>query len=85
LSWRSPTVRCQWENVNYPLVVRVNTEDLLDANEVAEILGLSSNSAVSTYRGRYDDFPAPVIEKAGKKCVLWLRADVQKWQEGRRR
>jgi predicted DNA-binding transcriptional regulator AlpA len=59
--------------------VRVNVDDLLDANEVAELLGLSSNSSVSTYRARYDDFPAPIVQKSSKKCVLWLRPDIERW------
>jgi predicted DNA-binding transcriptional regulator AlpA len=59
--------------------MNVNTADLLDAGEVAQILGLSSANGVSVYRGRYDDFPAPVIEKASGKCVLWRREDVEAW------
>lgn len=63
----------------------VDTNDLLDAAEVAEILGLARASSVSTYRLRYDDFPVPVIEKVSKKCVLWLRADIEGWTKDRRR
>jgi hypothetical protein len=72
------------ENVNYRVLVLVDTDDLLDANEVAEILGLGNNSAVSTYRLRYDDFPEPIIEKPSKKCLLWLRDDVETWAATRR-
>ena len=59
--------------------MKVDTEDLLDSNEVAELLGLGNNRAVSTYRARYDDFPEPVIEKPSGKCVLWLRSDIEAW------
>lgn len=59
--------------------MQVDTEDLLDSHDVAELLGLRSNRAVSTYRGRYRDFPAPVIEKGTGRCVLWLRSDVAAW------
>ena len=62
----------------------VDTKDLLDAAEVAEILGLARASSVSTYRLRYDDFPSPVVEKVSKKCVLWLRSDVEGWAVSRR-
>ena len=59
----------------------VDTDDLLDSTEVAELLGLSSNRAVSTYRQRYTDFPEPVVEKPSKMCVLWRRQDVEAWAE----
>lgn len=59
--------------------------DLLDAGEVAEILGLSTRSAVSAYRGKYADFPEPYIEKSGGKCILWLRSDIERWAAGHRR
>lgn len=62
----------------------VHPDDLVDANEVAVMLGLASNKAVAVYRGRYDDFPAPWIVKGSGKCVLWLRADIEAWARGRR-
>jgi predicted DNA-binding transcriptional regulator AlpA len=64
--------------------VLVDPADLLDATEVAALLGLSRREAVSTYRHRYAGFPAPIIEKS--RCVLWLRADVEAWarETGRR-
>lgn len=60
----------------------IDPNDLLDATEVAGLLGLSSRTAVSVYRGRYDDFPAPVIEKS--RCVLWHRSAIEQWASGRR-
>lgn len=60
----------------------VDPADLLDATEVAEVLGLSSRTAVSVYRQRYPDFPAPVIEKS--RCHLWRRTDVELWRRERR-
>lgn len=62
----------------------LDADDLLDAADVAELLGLSSPRAVSVYRGRYVDFPKPFIEKASGKCVLWLRSDVEAWAGSRR-
>ena len=58
-------------------------ETLLDSSEVALLLGLSRPSAVAVYRARYDDFPAPVVTKASGKCVLWLRADIERWRDRR--
>ncbi len=57
----------------------IDPDDLLDSHDVAELLGLASNRAVSTYRGRYPDFPAPLIEKGAGRCVLWRRQDVEHW------
>lgn len=59
--------------------MRIDPHDLLDSHDIAEILGLSSNRAVSTYRGRYEDFPEPLIEKGAGRCVLWLRSDIEAW------
>lgn len=61
----------------------IDAADLLDSSEVAELLGLSRPNAVSTYRSRYPDFPAPFIEKPSGKCVLWVRADVEAWARSR--
>ncbi|MGI8753589.1 MAG: helix-turn-helix transcriptional regulator [Acidimicrobiales bacterium] len=55
----------------------MNTEDLLDAGEVAHLLGLSSRTAVSVYRSRYPDFPVPIVDKGYAK--LWKRKDIQAW------
>jgi hypothetical protein len=47
---------------------------------VAAILGLAHRQAVSTYRRRdADTFPAPVVDKGGRKCVLWRRQDIERW------
>ena len=64
--------------VNYrPLVPAVEPEDLIDATEVAELLGLSHRNSVSVYRARYDDFPEPVVVKS--RCLLWRRTDIEAW------
>jgi hypothetical protein len=44
---------------------RVDLDDLLDAGEVAELLGLASANVVNVYRGRYQDFPAPLLTRRG--------------------
>jgi hypothetical protein len=55
----------------------IDPDDLIDTAGVAELLGLASRSVVSVYRGRYSDFPAPVVEQGA--CRLWLRSDVEDW------
>lgn len=58
---------------------QVNTEDLISASEVAEILGLSHYNTVSTYLRRYPDMPRPVVDKSKGRIRLWLRQDVEVW------
>lgn len=65
--------------------MQVNTEDLVDAGEVAELLGLGQRQSVNTYRKRYPDFPEPVITKNSGLCTLWLRQDIERWNANRRR
>lgn len=57
----------------------VNIKDLIGAAEVAEILGLSHHNSVSTYMQRYDDFPAPVIDKSNGRIRLWLKSEIEAW------
>jgi hypothetical protein len=56
---------------------RIDPDDLIDTAGVAELLGLASRSVVSVYRGRYPDFPAPVVKRG--TCRLWLRSDIEAW------
>lgn len=65
------------------MVPRVDTDDLIDAQEVAEILGLSQRNSVSLYQRRYSDMPRPVVERGGGKTKLWLRSAVERWARGR--
>lgn len=59
----------------------LDTDDLVDTEGVADLLGLASRSAVSVYRTRYSDFPAPAVERGG--CRLWHRDDVLAWKASR--
>ena len=63
---------------------KIDPDDLVDANGVAEILDLSRRSSVAVYRKRYADFPTPVVDMGAGRCLLWLRADVEAWMDGRR-
>jgi hypothetical protein len=58
---------------------RVNTEDLIDAHEVADLLGLSHYQSVSTYQRRYADMPQPVVAKGPGRPRLWLRSQIVGW------
>lgn len=56
---------------------------MVDAHGVAEMLGLSHRSSVSTYRHRHADFPAPVVDMGAGRCLLWLRVDIEAWADTR--
>jgi predicted DNA-binding transcriptional regulator AlpA len=57
----------------------VDTENLIDARGVAEILGLSHPNNVSVYRHRYGDMPRPVVNLGRGRCMLWLRPEIEEW------
>ncbi len=57
----------------------VDTNDLIDARSVAEILGLSAPNTVSVYQHRYADMPRPVVNLGRGRCMLWLRSEVERW------
>lgn len=58
---------------------RANLDDLIDADQVAVMLGLSTGRSVSTYRQRHPDFPPPAIERSSGRCLLWLRPEIERW------
>lgn len=57
----------------------VETENLIDAPGVAEILGLSHRNSVSLYQRRYQDMPRPVVDLGDGRVKLWLRSDITRW------
>lgn len=63
---------------------RVDTDDLIDATEVAELLGLSHRNSVSLYQRRYPEMPRPVVERGGGRIRLWLRAELVRWNQERK-
>lgn len=62
----------------------VQTEDLIDAHVVAELLGLTHANSVSLYQRRYPDMPRPVINLGSKRPMLWLRSEVEHWAGARK-
>jgi glutathione-regulated potassium-efflux system ancillary protein KefG len=57
----------------------VNTEDLIDARMLAELIGLSHPNSVSLYQRRYPEMPRPVIDLGRGRPRLWRRADIESW------
>src|SRR5829696_9583514 len=45
-----------------PMAPQVNTDDLIDAIAVADVLGLSQRTSVSVYQRRYPEMPRPVVD-----------------------
>jgi len=65
------------------MVPRVDTDDLIDAQEVAEILGLAQRNSVSLYQRRYQEMPRPVVERGSGRTKLWLRSEIEGWTASR--
>ncbi|MCB0994486.1 MAG: hypothetical protein KDB21_05310 [Acidimicrobiales bacterium] len=57
----------------------VNTEELIDAREIARLVGLTHPNSVSLYQRRYPDMPRPVLDLGPGRPRLWLRPDVEAW------
>jgi len=58
---------------------KVDVDDLLDANGVAELLGLAHRNTISVYQHRYPDMPRPLREFGDRRVKLWLRPEIQQW------
>ncbi len=56
---------------------KVDVDDLIDAREVADLLGLSSPRAVAVYSSR--GLPEPIIDRGPNTAKLWLRQDIERW------
>ena len=63
----------------------VDPADLIDADEVAKILGLAYRNTISVYQKRYPSMPRPVIDMGKGRCRLWRRSDIVAWTSGRAR
>jgi hypothetical protein len=58
---------------------RIDIDQLLDANGVAEILGLAHRNTVSVYQHRYPDMPRPVIDFGNGRTKIWLKPEIEQW------
>ena len=58
---------------------RVNTEDLIDANDVARLIGLTHRNTVSQYLHKYPQMPRPVVDLGETRARLWLRPEIEAW------
>ena len=60
---------------------RVDTEDLIDAQGVADLLGLAQRNSVSTYQRRYPDMPRPVVDLGPGRPRLWKKTEITRWRQ----
>ncbi len=60
---------------------KVDVDDLIDTQSVAQILGLAHRNTVSEYQARYDDMPRPVVELGDGRLKLWLRPEIERWAD----
>jgi predicted DNA-binding transcriptional regulator AlpA len=58
---------------------KVDVDDLIDTQTVAQILGLAHRNTVSEYRARYEDMPRPVVDLGAGRSKLWLRPEIERW------
>lgn len=63
----------------------IDAADVIDAQGVAELLGLAQRNTVSSYQRRYPGMPRPVIDLGQGRCKLWLRSEVVAWEQQRDR
>lgn len=61
----------------------IDPDDLIDAQGVAELLGLAQRNTVSAYQRRYPTMPRPVVNLGNGRCKLWLRSEMARWQSRR--
>jgi len=59
----------------------IDASDVIDAQGVAELLGLSQRNTVSSYQRRYPGMPRPVIDLGQGRCKLWLQSEVVAWEQ----
>jgi hypothetical protein len=59
----------------------VDTADLIDSQDVADILELSHRSSVTTYLRRYESFPRPAVDRGAGRTRLWVRQEIVQWSE----
>lgn len=62
---------------------RIDKKDVIDAQGVADLLGLAQRNTVSLYQRRYPDMPRPVIDMGRGRCKLWSRVEIQRWAQTR--
>ena len=63
----------------------IDADDLVDAHQVADMLGLAQPNSVHLYQRRHPDMPSPVVDRGQRRARLWLRSDIEAWLLTRKR
>lgn len=58
---------------------KVDADELLDVNGVADLLGLAHRNTVSVYQHRYPDMPRPVLDFGSGRAKIWLKPEIERW------
>lgn len=61
----------------------VDTDELIDAQGVADLLGLAQRNTVSLYQRRYPEMPRPVVDLGVGRCKMWVRGEILTWHASR--
>ena len=62
---------------------KVDVDELIDAQGVADVLGLAQRNTVSLYQRRYPEMPRPVIDLGVGRCKMWVRDEIKAWENAR--
>jgi len=61
----------------------VDVDDLVDAHDVAALLGLAHANTVHQYQRRYPEMPQPVYKPGARRAQLWLKSEITQWNRSR--
>ena len=62
---------------------KVDVDELIDAQGIADMLGLAQRNTVSLYQRRYSDMPRPVVDLGKGRCKMWVRSEMARWGRDR--
>ena len=62
---------------------KVDVDELIDAQCVADMLGLAQRNTVSLYQRRYPEMPRPVVDLGRGRCKMWLKPEIRLWDATR--
>jgi len=63
----------------------IDTDDVIDVQGVAELLGLAQRNTVALCQRRYTETPRLVIDLERGRCELWSHEEREVWAEARGR
>lgn len=73
----APRFRLPWLLPSTAVGRKVDVDNIVGAEEIADRLGLSSYQRVHELRRRHADFPPPI--KKLRRTMIWNWPDVQRW------